>query len=54
MMCKVIGPDGRVKMQTASASCIPPADVQKAMRAAGYKITIKGTKQEQEETKCKK
>ena len=41
MVCKVIGPDGRVKMQTTSTRCIPPADVQKAMRAAGYKITIK-------------
>lgn len=42
MVCQVIGPDGRIKMQTTSALCVPPADVQKAMRAAGYKITIKG------------
>lgn len=45
MLCKIIGPDGRVKMQTTSPACVPPAGVQKSMREAGYKIKIKEDKE---------
>lgn len=38
MFYQVIGPDGKVKMSTTHESCTYPPEVERAMRAAGYKI----------------
>lgn len=43
MLYQVIGPDGKVKMYTEHARCVYPPEVERAMRAAGYKIKIKKT-----------
>lgn len=34
----VYAKDGRIMMQTDSPACVPPPDILKALKAAGYKI----------------
>lgn len=34
----VYAKDGRIMMKTDSPACVPPPDILKALKAAGYKI----------------
>ena len=37
---QVIGPDGRCMMHTTDPRCAYPADVERALRRAGYRIRV--------------
>lgn len=34
----IIGPDGKPKMSTTHAECLPPPEILRQMKKAGYKI----------------
>lgn len=58
MFCyKIFGPDGRCMMSTTSRACTYPAEMERAMKRAGYKIKITDDapddKAAKEANKCK-
>lgn len=36
----IIGPDGKAKMGTNYPECMPPPEIQRAMKKSGYKIKV--------------